>query len=404
MLNPCGLTEPGGTSSKQIEHPIEIFHTEVKQVSQSRNREGLFVNNSGSHAAHMLLRFIISASLLISSTKSFANTAPTAFFFDSSSSTTKTTTCLAMTTASKLRSVQKILPRPSPHWVGDGFRVYPVFSHLAFTKELSPLLMFDYAEPKTFPGKAAGAAPLGVGQHPHRGFETVTIAFQGEVEHHDSTGNTGIIHAGDVQWMTAGRGIIHQEYHSKEFTRQGGTFEMCQLWVNLPKKDKMTKPGYQGIKKEEIPVINLPLGSSGDEVLATARVIAGEIGETKGAATTFSPVQVWDVSLPKAGSEIDLPFPADHNCMIFVRRGSVEVLSDDGTVTKVVVRPQEVALMRMDGSDTLRVRVIEPDSSILILGGEPLDEPIAAQGPFVMNTQQEIQQAMSDYRSGKFGM
>jgi quercetin 2,3-dioxygenase len=348
----------------------------------------------------MLLRLILSASLLISATNTNAHN------FDTQ---TATTTCLAMTTAaSKLRSVQKILPRPSPHWVGDGFRVYPVFSNLAFTKELSPLLMFDYAEPKHFPAKVG--SPPGVGQHPHRGFETVTIAFQGAVEHHDSTGNTGIIHAGDVQWMTAGRGIIHQEYHSKEFTKAGGTFEMCQLWVNLPKKYKMTKPGYQGIQKDDIPVIHLPLGSSGDTALATARVIAGAIGETQGAAKTFSPIQVWDVNLLAAsatvGSEIDIPFPADHSCMIFVRRGSVQILNEDKDDKQVAttLKPQEVALMRMDeSSETLRIRVVDPDSSLLILGGEPIDEPIAAQGPFVMNTHEEISQAMSDYRSGKMG-
>ena len=287
--------------------------------------------------------------------------------------------------------------------MGDGFRVYPVFSNLAFTNELSPLLMFDYAEPKKFPAKVG--PPLGVGRHPHRGFQTVTIAFQGEVEHHDSTGKSGVIKEGDVQWMNAGRGIVHQEYHSKEFTKTGGTFEMCQLWVNLPKKHKMSKPGYQGITKDKIPEVNLPLGASSDkDVLGTARVIAGELADTNGAAQTFSPVQVWDVNLPHAGAEIDLPFPANHNCIVFVRRGSVELLSqkNDKDVSQPL-NPQEVAIMHVDGGDTVRVRVLEPDSSVLILGGEPLEEPIAAQGPFVMNTQEELYQAMSDYRMGKFG-
>jgi quercetin 2,3-dioxygenase len=306
-----------------------------------------------------------------------------------------------MTTPLTLRSVQKILPRPSPHWVGDGFRVYPVFSNLAFTNELSPLLMFDYAEPHNFPPSPNTKKPLGVGQHPHRGFETVTIAFQGEVEHHDNTGKTGVIQAGDVQWMTAGRGIIHEEYHSKNFTQTGGTFEMCQLWVNLPKKYKMSKPSHQGIQKESIPIVNLPLGSNDETALGSARIIAGEIGETKGAAQTFSPVQVWDVNVPLAGSEIDIPFPANQNCLIFARRGSMEVLQENGS--NKILKPQEVALMHKDGnSNTVRIRAIDSDSSILILGGESLDEPIAAQGPFVMNTQEEIYQAMSDYRSGKF--
>lgn len=320
---------------------------------------------------------------------------------DSFAETTPAETC-AMS-SSKFRSVRKVLPKPSAHWVGDGFKVFPVFANLAFTEEISPLLMFDYAEPRKFPAKVG--APLGVGQHPHRGFETVTLAFQGEVEHHDSTGKSGIIGAGDVQWMTAGRGIIHQEYHSKEFTKSGGNFEFCQLWVNLPKKHKMSKPGYQGILNKNIPVVNLPLNADADSVLGTARIIAGELGETKGTAKTFSPVQMWDVILPNAGSEIDLPFPSDHNCIIFVRRGSVEILSGDkdDKLKAQKLGPQDVALMRIDGSDILRIRVTEPDSSIMILGGEPINEPIAAQGPFVMNTKDEIHKAMADYRAGKMG-
>lgn len=234
--------------------------------------------------------------------------------------------------------------------------------------------------------------------------------MQGEIEHHDSTGNSGVIGEGDVQWMTAGRGIIHEEYHSKEFTKNGGTLEMCQLWVNLPKKHKMTKPRYQPIAKEDIPEVPLPLGvdihNSESAVLGKARIIAGDLGDTKGAASTFSPVQMWDVQLPHVGSEIDLPFPAHHNCIVFVRRGSVEVLSGDESDKKMKTSklgPQDVALMRLDGSDILRLRVVESDTALLILGGEPLDEPIAAQGPFVMNTQDEIRQAMRDFREGKMG-
>ena len=320
----------------------------------------------------------------------------------------------------KFRTVQKVLPRPSPHWVGDGFRVYPVFDQLAFTNDISPFLMFDYGAPRTFPPRpGTKVQPYGVGQHPHRGFETVTIAYQGEVEHHDNTGNTGVIHPGDVQWMTAGRGILHEEYHSKEFTKTGGTFEMCQLWVNLPKQYKMTKPNYQGITNAQIPVVSLPLERKSDdtdddtttttnEVLGTARIIAGELGSTKGAATTFSPIQVWDIELPKKDSVIDLPYPSHHRGMIFVRRGSVEILNntddDDDGSRGTVLQPQEVGILRQDAeaTDTIRVRVLEQNSSILVMGGEPLNEPIAAQGPFVMNTQNEIVQAMNDYRSGKF--
>jgi redox-sensitive bicupin YhaK (pirin superfamily) len=299
----------------------------------------------------------------------------------------------------KLRSVKRVLPAPSPHWVGNGFHVYPVFADLAFTKELSPLLMFDYAAPKEFPPNKG--APLGVGQHPHRGFETVTIAFQGEVEHKDSTGKSGVIHPGDVQWMTAGRGIIHQEFHSTEFSNKGGTFEMAQLWVNLPKKDKMTKPRYQPIDGKKIPVVNLPLNNGdGEESVGSARIIAGEIDDTKGAAKTFSPVQLWDIDLPHAGAEFELPFPADYNCIVFVRRGAVEVLTDEKSSK---LGPQDVAVMNKDGAGTLKLRVVKPDSSVLVMGGEPINELIAAQGPFVMNTNAEISQAIQDYRSGKMG-
>mmetsp|Transcript_1111 Transcript_1111/g.2462 ORF Transcript_1111/g.2462 Transcript_1111/m.2462 type:complete len:375 (-) Transcript_1111:15-1139(-) len=311
----------------------------------------------------------------------------------------------------QFRSVRKILPRTSPHWVGDGFLVHPVFANTAFTEEVSPLLMFDYAAPKKFPAKLG--APKGVGQHPHRGFETVTVAFQGEVEHSDSTGITDVIGQGDVQWMTAGRGIIHQEFHSNKFTKSGGTFEMCQLWVNLPKKHKMTKPKYQALLNKDIPVVNLPVGTDGDNVMARARIIAGELNDIQGAASTFSPIQMWDVQLPHAGAEVDLPYPADHQCMVFVRRGSVDVLSgssddndDNNSKHKSktsTLGPQDVAIMRLDGASFLRLRVNEPDSSIMILGGEPLNEPIAAQGPFVMNTHDEIRKAITDYQRGKFG-
>jgi quercetin 2,3-dioxygenase len=277
-----------------------------------------------------------------------------------------------------------------------------VFADLAFKEDLSPLLMFDYGAPKQFGSKVG--KPRGVGMHPHRGFETVTIAFQGEIEHGDNKGNSDVIGPGDVQWMTAGRGIVHEEYHSKDFTRNGGTLEMCQLWVNLPKSHKMTKPRYQAISKDKIPTVELPLKrEEGTDPLASVRVIAGEIDEVKGAAQTFSPVQMWDVNLPHAGAEVDIPFPADHNCIVFVRRGSIQVLSgDNGEGKKSKLGPQDVAVMHLDGSDSLRVRVEESGTSLLVMGGEPLNEPIAAQGPFVMNTQKELQQAMTDYRSGRF--
>lgn len=227
------------------------------------------------------------------------------------------------------------------------------------------------------------------------------------MEHRDNKGNTGVIGSGDVQWMTAGKGIVHEEYHSKNFTREGGTFEMCQLWVNLPKKHKMTKPRYQPILNDQIPTVELPLRTPSEEdseekkdetasssPLAKVRLIAGGDGvfetetSVKGPAKTFSPVQMWDVILPKSGTQVDIPYPSDQNCIVFVRRGGVEVLSGDdesGKKQKVnKLGPQDVAVMHLDGSDMLRVNVKSDDTSLLIMGGEPLNEPIAAQGPFVM--------------------
>jgi quercetin 2,3-dioxygenase len=346
---------------------------------------------------------------------------------DTSSTCSLTTNNSNNNDMTQFRSIRKILPRQSPHWVGDGFHVHPVFADAAFTEDVSPLLMFDYAYPKQFSARQLGASPLGVGKHPHKGFETVTVAFQGQVEHKDSTGKTGVIDSGDVQWMTAGRGIVHQEFHSNKFTETGGTFEMLQLWVNLPKKHKLTKPRYQPILKKDIPVVPIPTSissaasSSTDShateedplVLGTVRLIAGEFNGIKGAASTFSPVQMWDVSLPTANVVVDLPYPAKYNCIIFCRRGSVEIISgkddnDDGSsssskkLKSSTLGPQDVALMHYDGSSTLRLKVKERNSSIMILGGEPLNEPIAAHGPFVMNTNDEINQAISDYRMGKF--
>lgn len=294
----------------------------------------------------------------------------------------------------RLRSVKQILAAPPTHWVGDGFKVFPVFADKAFTEELSPFLMFDYAAPKKFPPNSG--TPKGVGQHPHRGFETVTIAFNGEVEHADSVGNRGVIQPGDVQWMTAGRGIIHQEFHSTEFSQRGGIFEMCQLWVNLKAKDKMTPPKYQGISDSDIPVVDIP--NEGGSV----RVIAGSLLGTKGPAHTHSDIELFDVSL-KEGKDVDLPFPAEHNCIVFVRRGGIDVLTGEDGDETYPVGPQDVALMKRSSGNTLRVRASAADTSLLIMGGEPLNEPIAARGPFVMNTWDEIQQANIDFRSGNFG-
>lgn len=304
------------------------------------------------------------------------------------------------------RAIRHILPQQPKHWVGNGFNVYPVFADLAFTNELSPFLMFDYAAPKEFTPILNGRR-RGVGQHPHRGFETVTIAFQGEVEHQDSVGNQDVIESGDVQWMTAGRGIIHEEFHSDKFSYQGGTFEMCQLWVNLPKEHKMTPPRYQPILNKNIPVVSLSTVGSDDgdqkDKAATVRVIAGELDGVKGPANTFSPVELWDLQIPKINSVVDLPFADGHNCIVFCREGSFEIIvGDNEKKSSKAVGPQAVALMEQSG-DIVRIKATAENTSVLIMGGKPINEPIAARGPFVMNTWDEIQKANIVYRSGEFG-
>ena len=334
-----------------------------------------------------------------------------------------------MSPTKQFRGIAKIFPRPSPHWVGDGMQVHPVFADRSFTQDVSPFLMFDYAAPNTFAPKPVGTKPLGVGQHPHRGFETVTLLFQGEAEHRDSAGNAGIIGPGDVQWMTAGRGIVHEEHHSQTFTETGGTMEMAQLWVNLRASDKMTSPKYQPILKDEIPIIPLydgddtkvDNGTAAPQV-GTARLVAGELNETKGPASTFSPVEVWELNLPKAGTTVEDPLLSSHNCILFVRRGEVQVVTKeqhaDGDVAdqeRGVLRLQQAAILtRCDSrrssptpASTLswvKLRVQHADTSVIVLAGEPIDEPIAARGPFVMNTDKEIQQAFLEYRSGQLAL
>ena len=270
------------------------------------------------------------------------------------------------------------------HWVGDGFNVRPIFAHLAFTQDISPFLMFDYAAPREF---AATDAKRGVGPHPHRGFETVTIAFQGEVEHGDSAGNRGVIGPGDVQWMTAASGIIHEEFLSTEFLKRGGTLEMVQLWVNLPAKFKMNAPKYQPILSRDIPVIQLP------DNAGTLRVIAGEYAGAQGAASTYSPVNLWNINL-NAGKSVELTVPEGHNNMLFVRQGKLEAGGK-------AIGPADLAMLHREGTGiTLRA---QEDTSLLLMGGEPIAEPIVASGPFVMNTEQEIRVAMMDYQSGRMG-
>lgn len=288
----------------------------------------------------------------------------------------------------EMKTVQSVMLKPSPHWVGDGFYVLPVFNRKAFTRDMSPFLMFDYGAPKQFdPTKGK----LGVGSHPHRGFETVTIAWQGEVEHGDHLGNRDVIHAGDVQWMTAARGIIHEEYHSREFAKTGGKFEMCQLWVNLPSKHKMDPARYQPIKSSSIPTIALDSGAG------YVRVIAGSYRDEVGPAMTFSPIDMWEVRLNKSGDCTDLVFPQGHNTIIFVRQGAATVGAKEHKLN-----PQDVALLGEAGRQ-VPIRALIDDTMLLVLSGEPFNEPIAARGPFCMNTQQELMQAMDDYSSRRNG-
>ena len=270
------------------------------------------------------------------------------------------------------------------HWVGDGFPVRTLFFYQDLGKQMSPFLMLDYAGPAEFPSTTERK---GVGSHPHRGFETVTIVYEGEVAHKDSTGQGGIIGPGDVQWMTAGSGILHEEFHSEGFAKSGGTLNMVQLWVNLPAKLKMTKPGYQAILDKQIPVIHL-MNDAGQ-----ARIIAGEFDGHQGPAHTFTPMSVIDLKLKKGS--ISIPVSEGWNISLVVLKGAIE--AGEG----VVAKDAQMLMFSNQGQD-IQVHVLE-DSIALLLSGEPLDEPIVGYGPFVMNTKEEIAQAMQDFNSGSFG-
>jgi redox-sensitive bicupin YhaK (pirin superfamily) len=270
------------------------------------------------------------------------------------------------------------------HWVGDGFPVQSIFSYNDIAEKISPFLLMDHAGPTHFPPTQK---KLGVGQHPHRGFETVTIVYQGSVSHKDSSGGGGTIGPGDVQWMTAASGLIHEEFHSEDYARQGGPFEMIQLWINLPAKDKMTQPGYQGITVEQIPNVELPNDAG------TARVIAGALQTAKGAAHTFTPMNVWDMRL-KADRTLTLTLPEGHTVGLYVLKGKLKI----GMQT---ICSTEMAVMEKEGTE-LVANVLE-DTVVLLLSGEPLNEPIVGHGPFVMNSRAEIMQAMHDFNNGKFG-
>ena len=283
-----------------------------------------------------------------------------------------------------MKKVVEILRSHGRHWVGDGFPVRSLFSYNRDAGAISPFLLFDYAGPHMF---EPSERPRGVGRHPHRGFETVTIVYDGEVSHKDSTGGGGTIGPGDVQWMTAANGIIHEEFHSAGFTKTGGPFRMVQLWVNLPAADKMSPPKYQAITSSEIPTVALADGK------ARARIIAGELNGTRGPASTFTPVNLWDVRLD-AGAEIDLPLPEGHNALIAVLSGHVTAGGKD-------VGEAEIARLTTHG-EGVAVRA-NGQSMLLVMTGEPIDEPVVGYGPFVMNSEAEIRQAVDDFNSGRFG-
>ena len=284
-----------------------------------------------------------------------------------------------------MKNLIGIYTSPRGHWVGDGFPVRTLFSYDNLGQHISPFLLLDHAGPAQF---TPTAERRGVGQHPHRGFETVTIVYDGEVEHRDSTGSGGKIGPGDVQWMTAASGILHEEFHSADFARTGGNLEMVQLWVNLPAKDKMAEPGYQTILDSDIPNVALR-GDAGN-----LRLIAGEFDGHKGPSRTFTSIDVWDLRL-NAGKLLTLDLHEGRNTALVVLRGSVRINDQESAGVG------QLALFERVGNQ-LTLEASE-DATVLLLSGEPIDEPIVGHGPFVMNTEQEIHQAFVDFQSGRFG-
>ncbi|MEH6768551.1 pirin family protein [Psychrobacter sp.] len=320
-----------------------------------------------------------------------------------------------------MRSIKHIHGEKESHWVGDGFFVKTLISHLDDNPDLDyshtdPFLLLDYAKPTTFsPNPAYKMQPHGVGQHPHKGFETVTIAYAGEISHVDSTGGRGDILEGDVQWMTAGRGILHEEFHSEAFGQRGGIFSMVQLWVNLPSTHKLTQPKYQSIKRADMPIVDLIDNSDEQTVIGQAAIIAGDWHGIAGAATTFTPVNMWDIELHTAGTTT-LQVPKTHNTLLLVQEGQVLV---NGTAVSagsliefsapirnhVGTQSEHSSLPATDTIELTYPATTDEDTPIklLLLSGEPIGEPIAGHGPFVMNTQDELRQTFRDYQTGNFG-
>lgn len=286
----------------------------------------------------------------------------------------------------KTKALEQIVSPPPSHMVGDGFKVHNFFPQaLNSQTRMSPFFLLDYGAETNFPPTDK---PRGVGVHPHRGFETVTIAYKGSVAHHDSSGNSGVIGEGEVQWMTAASGILHKEYHEKEYSKKGGPFQMVQLWVNLPAKDKMSKPKYQAISRADIGIYTLPNNDGKVEV------IAGEFHHVKGPAYTFTPIHMYNIHLKK-GTQLSFDLPEHFNTAIVMIEGSTKINNND------IAKVNSLSLFKNEG-ETIALQA-EEDSILLVLSGEPIHEPIAAYGPFLMNTKQEIMQAFDDYNLGKFG-
>ena len=288
-----------------------------------------------------------------------------------------------------VKQVEMVMSPREPHFVGDGFRVHNFIpGGYGLTMErMDPFIMLDYGSKFYFP--ASPTKPKGVGVHPHRGFETVTVAYKGSVAHHDSSGGGGVIEEGDVQWMTAASGVLHKEFHSEAFSKTGGDFQMVQLWVNLPAKDKMSKPKYQAISNAQIPKMEVP--NNGGII----EVIAGNYNEQNGAASTFTPVHLLNAKL-NAGAEANFNFPAHYNTACIVIEGSVIVNGKEEA-------PLDNFVLFSNTGESFTIKASE-NSVLLIISGEPIKEPIAAHGPFVMNTRQEIMEAFQDYENGKFGI
>ncbi|MEY3046298.1 MAG: pirin family protein [bacterium] len=281
--------------------------------------------------------------------------------------------------------IEKIVAPREKHWVGDGFHVSTIFSmHSEDPESISPFLMMDHAAPKYFPPTQK---KRGVGEHPHRGFETVTFAIKGEVEHRDSGGGGGKITTGGIQWMTAGSGVVHDEFHSREFSQKGGDFEMIQLWVNLPSKFKMTQPRYQSFEKGDFPIID-----HGNHEMSV-KVIAGTFGTVTSPVKTFSPINMYELN-GSSGSQLEITLPVGSNTLVFQ-------LSGKSSVADQQIEKGNLAILSKSGN-SFKLELLE-ESKVMILNGEPLGEPVAAYGPFVMNTRQELMEAFKDFQAGKMG-